>query len=215
MTVRAFHPVADAFPLMTGKEFDDLVEDVRTHGLREPIWLHRDGRILDGRNRYRACSEAGVDPEYHYYIGPDSALPALVISLNLHRRHLNESQRAVVADRLATMPQGARTDLQQICGMSQGDAANLLSVSTRSVETARKVNNAGSQQLIASVDAGDIAVSDAASVADLPPEEQDILLGRVQAGEAKNLKAARRKADIQKQRKEIEAGTIKLPVRMS
>ena len=211
MTAHTFHPVADVFPLMAGKEFDDLVEDVRTYGLREPIYLHQDGRIIDGRNRYRACIEAGVDPEYHHYIGPDSALPALVISLNLLRRQLKESQQAMIAGRLATMPQGARTDLQQICGMSQREAANLLSVSTRAVETARKILNAGSQQLVAGVDAGDIAVSDAASVADLPPEEQNTLLGRVRAGEVKNLKAARRQAKIQTQRNEIEAGTIKLP----
>ena len=87
---------------MAGKEFDDLVEDVRTYGLREPIWLHQDGRIIDGRNRYRACVEAGFDPEFHHYIGPDSGLPALVISLNLLRRHLNESKRAMVAARLKT-----------------------------------------------------------------------------------------------------------------
>jgi hypothetical protein len=42
-----------------------------------------------------------------------------VISLNLHRRHLNESQRAVVAPKIANMPQGARTDLSLIGEMSQ------------------------------------------------------------------------------------------------
>ena len=112
---------------------------------------------------------------------------------------------------MADMPQGARTDLGQICTMSAAQAGDALGVSERSVKTARKILNTGSEKIITSADAGEIAVSDAASVVDLPPEEQDILLGRVQAGEAKNLKAARRKADIQKQRKEIEAGTIKLP----
>jgi hypothetical protein len=48
---------------------DDLVADIKTHGLRLPIWLHTDGSILDGRNRYRACLEAGIEPRYQVWDG--------------------------------------------------------------------------------------------------------------------------------------------------
>jgi hypothetical protein len=84
---REFHEVANIFPMMQGEEFDALKADIAANGLREPIWLHPDGRIIDGRNRYRACCELSIEPEYHTWNGSGS-LVSFVVSLNLHRRHL-------------------------------------------------------------------------------------------------------------------------------
>jgi hypothetical protein len=53
-----FHPLAELFPLMEGDEFDNFCADIHQHGLREQITLH-EGKILDGRNRYRAAIRVG------------------------------------------------------------------------------------------------------------------------------------------------------------
>ena len=81
---------------MQEQEFSAFVDDIRTNGLRHPIFLHADGRILDGRNRYRACVKAGVEPRFETAPETDS-LVRLLLSLNLHRRHLTSDQRACCA----------------------------------------------------------------------------------------------------------------------
>ena len=54
-----------------------------------------DGKILDGRNRFKACQEVGVDPIVEDYQGSDPL--GFVISSNKERRHLTPSQKAAIA----------------------------------------------------------------------------------------------------------------------
>lgn len=121
------HPAADLFPLIQGVEFDDeLVADIAANGVREPVVLH-DGKILDGRNRHRAAIAAGVDCPTREYDGDDPV--GFVISANLRRRHLNESQRAMIADMLATLarPIGADWPRAPCTSSAERLANNLLS----------------------------------------------------------------------------------------
>jgi DNA modification methylase len=87
-----FHPVAEMFPLMQGAEFDDLVEDIKKHGQHHKI-LVAGRQIIDGRNRYRACLMLKRKPLLEEWDGKGS-LTELSCSLNFHRRHLTQSQRA-------------------------------------------------------------------------------------------------------------------------
>jgi hypothetical protein len=90
-----FHEVANIFPLMDGEQFRDLCTDIATNGLIEPIWIWQD-KIIDGRNRYRACVQIGIPADCREYKGTEEGLLNFVLSLNLERRHLTASQRAAV-----------------------------------------------------------------------------------------------------------------------
>lgn len=168
------HELCTAFPLMKNDQFMALVKDIRENGLLEPITLYK-GKILDGRNRYTACVNAMIEPVFEEYDGDDPV--AFVISRNLSRRHLDESQRAMVAAKLANLKQGARTDLSPIGERSQAQAAELLNVGKRSVERARAVIDDGEPELIEAVEQGEIPVSVAADVAKLPEEVQHQIIG--------------------------------------
>lgn len=179
-----FHPLANIFPLIDGDEFVALVDDIRANGLREKIKLY-EGMIIDGRNRYRACLEAGADPVFELFDGDDPV--AYVISLNLRRRQLDESQRSMVAARLANMRQGARTDLQHSANLpevSQPQAAQMTNVSERSVRSARKVIDSGDDDLAAAVDQGRIAVSAAEKIADLHSDDRKKVLSASEPAKA-------------------------------
>ena len=59
---------ADAWPMMDDKGFALLLHDIERNGQEEPIAIC-DGMILDGRNRYRACIELGIEPITQEYSG--------------------------------------------------------------------------------------------------------------------------------------------------
>jgi len=195
--VREFHAVANLFPLLEGAAFEELVVDIRKNGLREPILIDANGRIVDGRNRYRACLAAGVKPRYATWQG-EGSLAELSLSLNLRRRHLGESQRAMVAAKLAKTlePESLKrrsrlaANLQQARGRSSGEAAALVNVSPRLTYHAVKVLQTGCAELIAAVESGALAVSSASALAGLPHEEQK----KVVAGGARE--AARKIRDL-------------------
>jgi len=173
-----FHPLANIFPLIEGQAYSDLIADVSRHGVREPVWLY-EGQILDGRNRWRAASVAGVPCETREYEGDDPA--GFVISLNLHRRHLSESQRAMVAAKLANLENGQRASPIGEGSVTQAAAAEMLNVGKRSVERAREVINEAPAQVISAVESGAVSVSLASQVASLPEIEKQAAAEALQA----------------------------------
>ena len=188
MSELPFHPLANLFPLMEGAAFDELAGDIRTNGQREDI-VTLDGLILDGRNRYRGCLAAGVAPRFRQFAsncGDGDDPLGFVVSKNLKRRHLNESQRAMVAARLATMRQGERTDLQPSATLpkvAQPHAAALMNVSERLLRSAKTVQENGAPALVRAVEQGRLSVSEGAIAARLNPEQQEKIAAAAEVGQ--------------------------------
>jgi hypothetical protein len=178
MTGRArheVHPAALAFPEMPAAELEELADDIKQNGLAHPIVRTREGLIIDGRNRLRACEIVSVEPRFEIYNGDNPI--GFIVSSNLKRRHMKESQRAFVAAKLATLAHGAnqgpsgkfaaRPDV-----VKQAAAAAMLNVSERSVRHAAIVRDHGTPQLIKAVEQGKVSVSAAAKQAKPQPKPQ-------------------------------------------
>lgn len=117
------HWVADMYPL-NETDVAALAEDIKANGQVAPIKALKDGRIIDGRNRWLACQKAGVDPLIEVINPdgeevPDDKLFALATSCNSMRRDMTTSERAVASavawKRLfpeGAPGKGARNDLE-------------------------------------------------------------------------------------------------------
>lgn len=200
------HPAAEIFPLLEGDELAALAADIKEHGQRVPIVTH-EGRILDGRNRWRACEIAGVEPVTEEWDGAGGSPTWWVLSVNLHRRHLDKSQAAIAAAKAkplleaeakARMLAGKKAD--PTTNSSEGGesahlAGQMFGVGGTSVKLAEKVLKTGSPELVRAVEQGKVAVSAAAKLAARPAAEQKAVLAKIEAGEAKNTIQAARRVD--------------------
>lgn len=183
MSESAFHPVAELFPLMPEAQLEELAADIAENGQREPIWRFK-GRIIDGRNRYAACMKYGVTPTYQEYEGEGNGdLVKFVVSLNLHRRHLNEAQRAMIAAKIANTPNGGAIYRTRHDGtentVNNTEAGKLMQVGDESVGKARAIRRDAIPEVVAAVESGELSLRAASDIAKEPTEKQaEVLKGR-------------------------------------
>jgi len=215
VTERQYHPLANLFPLLSGEEFDALTNDIAEHGLRDPICLHTDGSIIDGRNRYRACLAAGVKPDFYTFDGTDAELLPYVLSLNLHRRHLNPTQLGFVGaeveeyyaveakKRLVTSTGGATpqpvANLPQAGGdtkkgKARDHAAEAVGTSARTIASAKKLREQAAPEIVSACIDGTLRAGDAVGILDLTHDEQRQCLEAVQQGQARTVTRAKEQA---------------------
>jgi ParB-like chromosome segregation protein Spo0J len=174
------HPAAEVFPLMGPDELRKLADDIQAHGIRIPIQTRtaEDGQlyVIDGRNRLDACEVLGwqlvdekgewrgkITSHIEYKRKNHNEIIAEVVSLNLQRRHLTTSQRAMYAAELANMKIGrpGKAANWPVKTVSQSEAGTLASVSERSVRRAKQLLDEAPAKIVEAVKSGKLAVSKA------------------------------------------------------
>jgi transposase len=195
------HPLSELFPRMDAEELDSLGEDIKANGLKEAIWLFED-KILDGNNRYSAGLKIGYrfkETDFRQFDPKVQGDPlAFVVSQNLHRRHLTESQRATIAATLVTTKLGFNQYTRT--GVTNEQAAKMLGVSVAIVKMAKDVAAKATPQIKEQVQKGELRLAAAKQIIKKPKEEQQAELERVKA------EAQKRKDDAKAKRDAAKAG---------
>jgi protein gp37/ParB-like chromosome segregation protein Spo0J len=199
-----FHPIAEVWPLLEDDALRALSDDIKANGQSVPIVTY-EGKILDGRNRYRACEIAGVEPRFEEYTGPNPIFKA--ISLNEQRRHLTASQRALIAARLANVAKGRPP--KENAGnpaLTQAQASAVMGVDRSTLQAATVVQDEASPALQKAVEQGRIAVTTAAKLTNLTPLEQAEVVKLVDKAE---IVARAKAAEEQKRQREAASAESK------
>lgn len=217
------HPMANLFPMLDKDQRAAFRDSLQDRGQNHPVVFHQ-GMLLDGRNRARELILLRRPIATVTFTGSNRDAFEFVDDENYRRRHLTVGQRADYAARVATMPLGANQHSRpvaaaQICApalplgdvveaptalLSQSEAAERYNVSRRSVQDAALYQKQGIPELSQEVQAGNLAVSVAATIATAAAEDQKAILDGLPRDDSGRLTAEAKK-EVRKIAKEVRA----------
>jgi ParB-like chromosome segregation protein Spo0J len=217
------HPAAELFPMMSDEELSALAADIKANGLQQPVVMFG-AKLLDGRNRWRACELAGVEVKLRDWNGKDAV--AYVRSLNLYRRHLSAAQRAALA--VKAEPVYAEAAEKRVAegaskgGKAKGKGGNQprakqneksRALAQAAKETGASLDSAKAMKQVAKaapevvelVQSGKIeTVADAKRIADLPKEDRVEVITLIRDGGSDEDAAFSVAAALKRQREDKE-----------
>ena len=164
-----FHKLATIFPEASEEDYNALTLSLQKHGFLEsdPIVLIRDETsdygysVLDGRNRYNACSDTEITPLFVEYVGDDPV--GFVTARNMDRRHLTTGQKAAVAAKLASLGMGQNKSSE--ADVTQAEAAKRVGVGEASLRRYKALEQEN-PALAEEVAKGTVTLEDARRAAD-------------------------------------------------
>ena len=155
------HSMTRAFPPMDDAEYAALKADVAANGILQPLLVWQ-GAVVDGRHRLAAATELGISADRIPLRRladdmPESAVVGLMIAANVQRRHLNQTQRAMIAARV----ERRRNDLTTVDSPTRAQRAGMFGVSVSLVRRADALTDTAPPELVDAVAAGDMTLRDA------------------------------------------------------
>ncbi len=89
------------FPEMEIEAFELFVKDIEVHGQLKPISITKEGVIIDGYQRLKACGKLGITPKVEVIdIDISKEGKEYAISMNAMRRHLTYAQLYTIAKQM-------------------------------------------------------------------------------------------------------------------
>jgi ParB-like chromosome segregation protein Spo0J len=180
------HPMQSAlFRPLSDKEHARLVEDIRAHGLLQPIEVTADGTIIDGHERVRAARAIGlteIPVRVRDDLADQTAIDRRHAEANLNRRQLDPLDRARLAVHLFQLENGRKKirGIEQVelrdrvgaaLGMGGRNAQRYLNLARAPLE----VQSAYSE--------GKISLTTASRVCQLPHDAQESLAQELRDGD--------------------------------
>jgi hypothetical protein len=182
------------FPAAKAEDFNRLRDDIRDNGYdqKQPVIVYQ-GEILDGWNRWTACSELKITPPTRQFEGSDTEAVAFVMRTN-KRRNLSSGQwaciaaeaddlLAVIAEQVERVRRHRQSEAQKLSDKKLSDtpkqehaektatkAAELFNTNRTYVNQAVKMKTAA-PEVFEKVKAGTMTMQDAARVVRSIPTE--------------------------------------------
>lgn len=165
------HPIANKLPWMNEDEYRSFKDGIKEHGYdkRHPITIY-EGKILDGRHRWKACKELGIEPVFENFKENGRTALRFVIDENVNRRHLNTSQRTVTSlflyDDIKSLflsknYKGKDTEFKDQCNRNRAKhVAKIFGVGRSSVEAALRIRK-HCPDLLAEIMSGNLTLAKA------------------------------------------------------
>lgn len=117
------HPYALLMPPLSDEEYRVLKASIAAMGIKTPVELDEDKKILDGIHRCKIATELGIDVPVNVNSGlTDDQKLELALGLNLYRRHLTALGRIQLVAELTLTGHSVR-EIARMTGWSKSTVA--------------------------------------------------------------------------------------------